>query len=185
MSVDPRLTVEVNTGGSGLRPSDWTIMAHAFAAVYFVVWSVLDGVLLHWPASMNAWVLAIVAAGTGFAASAVVLAAASSFSTRNVASNLDARGQHYMSGLIHVKIVVKSSLIFFFAIVTAAVLKLAFLAINETCCTWSGVETSRFVATYLLSIFLYQLGTAAAIELLYTDYRPVFQVPNVFGKSAD
>lgn len=178
---NPNISVEVISGGSGLRPSGWTILVHALAGVYFVVWSVLCGILLHWPSSMNAWVLAIVAAGTGFVVGAAVLAALSNFATRNIASNLEPRGLHYASGLVHVGIMTESTLTFFYAILASSALQLGFLALNETCCTWSGDDGPRFVATYLISLFLYHLGIAVSIKLLYTDLRPVFQVPDVFS----
>ena len=176
MSDSGMTSVEIVTGGRGLQPPSGTILVHALALVYFVTWAVLYGILLHWRTSMNAWVLAFVAAGTGFVVAAAVLGVASSFASSNISSNLESAGLHYTSGLVLVGLVMESSLIFFLAIVVPAALQLGFLAFNETCCTWSGTESTPFVATYLISLFYYHLGIAQSIRLLNADLKPVWQV---------
>lgn len=170
------ISCEIVSGGRGLQPPAATVWVHALALAYFVVWAALYGVLLHWRSSMNAWALAFVAAGTGFVVAAAVLAAASDFATSNVSSNLERAGLHYASGLVHVGVVMESSLIFFLSIAVPAALQLGFLAFNEPCCSWSGEESAPFVATYLISLFYYHLGIAQAIKLLHADLKPVWQV---------
>lgn len=170
------ISCEIVTGGRGLQPPSGTILVHALTLVYFVTWATLYGILLHWRTSMNAWVLAFVSAGTGFVVVAAVLGVASNFASSNISSNLEQAGLHYSSGLVLVGLVMESSMIFFFAIVVPAALQLGFLAFNETCCTWSGTESTPFVATYLLSLFYYHFGILQAVRLLNADLKPVWQV---------
>lgn len=183
--VSGAVSCEVIIGGAGARLSLTTILAHLLAAAYFVTWAALYGVLLHWRTSMNAWVLAFVAAGTGFLVIVATFAVASNFAASNITTSLEHGHQHYMSGLIHVGMIMESSFVFFAAILVPSALQLGFLGLNETCCTWSGVETTQFVVTYLISLLYYHFAIAHAIRLLYADLRPVFQVPDVFTKTSD
>lgn len=176
------ISTEVITGGRGLIPAPSTIASHALALAYFVSWSMLYGAMLHWRAAMNAWVLAFAAAGTGFAVVIAVMATASEFSKNNMSSNLESGGLHYTSGLIHVGLVMESTLIFFVAIAVPTILQLGYLAFNETCCSWSGGDGgATFAATYLASLLYYHLAIAQAVKMLCADARPVYQVTGILS----
>lgn len=183
--VNPGVSCEVIIGGTGARLPATTVFAHAFAALYFAAWAVIYGVLLHWRTSMNAWVLAFIAAGTGFLVIVAIFAVASNFAASNVTTGLEHGHMHYMSGLVHVGLIMESTFVFFVAILVPSALQFGFLAFNETCCSWSGADSTQFTVTYLISLLYYHFGIAHAVRLLYADLRPVFQVPDVFTKPND
>jgi len=184
MAVNPGVLCEVVSGGKGVATPISRTVSHFVALIYFVTWAVLYGVLLHWPTSMNAWILAFCSAGVGFIVSCGVLATTHAFAAQNMVSNVGSGDLHYTSGLVHVGILVKATLIIVLAIFVPAALQLSYLSFHTTCCFWSGDVSIQFLAAYLISLFYYHFGVATTVQLLYTDLRPVFQVTTPISASA-
>ena len=176
------INCEIITGGRSLQPPSASIWIHVLVLIYFIVWAIIYGIMLHWPTLMNAWVLAFVASGTGILILIATLGVASRFASSNTSSNLAVPGFHYTSGLVHVGLVMESSLIVFFAILVPSVLQLTYLAFNNSCCSWSGYESDEndsFIATYLISLFYYHFGTLQMLKLINAELKPVWQLTNI------
>jgi hypothetical protein len=175
---------EVISGGKGLRAPAAAIAAHALAAAHFAAWAGLYGAALHWPAAANAWVLMMVAAGTGLLVSGAALATASDFSARNIASNIEPEGLglRHLSGLVHVGAIVRASLAIAQSAIVPPALQLGYLAFRGPCCSWSGPEAgdAGFLATYVASLLYCHAGALAAVQVLYADLRPVYQLTDSF-----
>ncbi len=162
------------------------ISVHAIGLLFFLTFSVIFGILIADPALLNAWIVSIVFGSIGVIFLIALLTIVSQFDQKNV-SNLETETVvSYSSGLVHVREITLSSLIFVLAILFPLSIQISFLVVESSpCCSWDGAafETSRFfAATQILSLFFLMLAFVWSARIIVVDLVPLRQLTEVLTR---